>query len=414
MNHIALSEVCEFVKDGTHGSPVRANKEGIPVLSATNVKDGMLDFNTDRFTSIDELNIFRKRLHPKTGDVLLTIVGTLGRTAVLSEDLPLVFQRSVCVIRPNPEKLHSRFLRYALESDRVKSQIERENRGVAQIGIYLESVNKLEIPNLEFSMQEKIAAVLSCIDQAIGQTEAIIIKQQRIKGGLMQDLLTKGIDEHGNIRSEETYEFKDANFRGYKIPLDWHRFTMKHICFVKQGLQIAISRRFKEEAPNRLPYITIQFLKDPERFLEFIENPSASVTCDETDILFTRTGNTGQIITDVKGVFHNNFFKVIYDRKQILREYLINYLEWEPIQTLILDFAGTTTIPDLKHRDFYSLPLFIPNTIEEQNIIISSIKGIKNSLKSTLMNLNKLKQLKTGLMQDLLTGKVRVNALLEA
>lgn len=67
--------------------------------------------------------------------------------------------------------------------------------------------------------QEKIAAVLSKIDLTIAQTEAIIAKQQRIKTGLMQDLLTKGIDENGNIRSEETHEFKDSPLG--RIPVEW-------------------------------------------------------------------------------------------------------------------------------------------------------------------------------------------------
>ena len=58
--------------------------------------------------------------------------------------------------------------------------------------------------------QAKIAEVLSTVDRAIEQTEALITKQQRIKTGLMQDLLTRGIDEHGNLRSEQTHEFKDS------------------------------------------------------------------------------------------------------------------------------------------------------------------------------------------------------------
>src|SRR5947209_949999 len=67
--------------------------------------------------------------------------------------------------------------------------------------------------------QTRIAAILSCIDRAIEQTEALIAKQQRIKTGLMQDLLTKGIDEHGNIRSEATHEFKDSALG--RIPKKW-------------------------------------------------------------------------------------------------------------------------------------------------------------------------------------------------
>ena len=69
------------------------------------------------------------------------------------------------------------------------------------------------------SEQAKIAEVLSTVDRAIEQTEALIAKQQRIKTGLMQDLLTRGIDEHGNLRSEQTHEFKDSPLG--RIPVEW-------------------------------------------------------------------------------------------------------------------------------------------------------------------------------------------------
>ena len=67
--------------------------------------------------------------------------------------------------------------------------------------------------------QAKIAEVLSTVDRAIEETEALIAKQQRIKTGLMQDLLTRGIDEHGNLRSEQTHEFKDSPLG--RIPVEW-------------------------------------------------------------------------------------------------------------------------------------------------------------------------------------------------
>jgi len=67
--------------------------------------------------------------------------------------------------------------------------------------------------------QAKIAEILSTVDRAIEQTEALIAKQQRIKTGLMQDLLTRGIDEHGKIRCEETHPFKDSPLG--RIPAEW-------------------------------------------------------------------------------------------------------------------------------------------------------------------------------------------------
>ena len=76
----------------------------------------------------------------------------------------------------------------------------------------------IQLPERE-SEQTKIAEILSTVDQAIDQTEALIAKKQRIKTGLMQDLLTRGIDENGNLRSEETHEFKGSPLG--RIPVEW-------------------------------------------------------------------------------------------------------------------------------------------------------------------------------------------------
>lgn len=164
MKFVELSKCCEFIKDGTHSSPDRTN-EGIPVLSATHVRDGRLDFNTDRFTTQKELELFSKRLNLKKGDVLLTIVGSIGRTAIITNERPLVFQRSVCVLRPKPECLNAHYFRYALESNEVKQQLERETREVAQAGIYLEAINGIKIPLPPLEEQKRIASIAQKCDR---------------------------------------------------------------------------------------------------------------------------------------------------------------------------------------------------------------------------------------------------------
>ncbi len=75
-----------------------------------------------------------------------------------------------------------------------------------------------------------IAAILTTIDQAIEKTEQLIVKYERIKTGLMHDLLTRGIDEKGNIRSEETHEFKESPLG--KIPREWNFGGLGEFCFV--------------------------------------------------------------------------------------------------------------------------------------------------------------------------------------
>jgi type I restriction enzyme S subunit len=163
-NVVSLSECCTFIKDGTHGSPART-RVGIPVLSAAHVRDGLLHFDTDRFTSDEELITFQKRLKPAPGDVLLTIVGTIGRTAIIDREKPFVFQRSVCVLRPKKDVVISAYLKSALESDGVKSQFHAEKHEVAQAGIYLEALNEIKIPLPPLSEQVRITALIDKADR---------------------------------------------------------------------------------------------------------------------------------------------------------------------------------------------------------------------------------------------------------
>ena len=117
------------------------------------------------------------------------------------------------------EETDPRFILYALLSDSTSSQIETLVIGSNYPAINSGAVRRLRILTPPKPEQTKIAEILSTVDRAIEQTETLIAKQQRIKTGLMQDLLTRGIDEHGNLRSEQTHAFKESPLG--RIPLEW-------------------------------------------------------------------------------------------------------------------------------------------------------------------------------------------------
>ncbi|HCZ13979.1 MAG: EcoKI restriction-modification system protein HsdS [Candidatus Accumulibacter phosphatis] len=158
-----IKDVTEFVLDGTHGSPVRA-EVGVPVLSAQNVKDGRLNFETDRYTSDVEYDHFKKRLPLVMGDVLLTIVGTIGRAAVVDEIRPLVFQRSVAVIRPKQGALWPRFLYHVSQTREFQAQLARSSNQSSQAGLYLGKLKELRIPLPPLPEQRRIADILDKAD----------------------------------------------------------------------------------------------------------------------------------------------------------------------------------------------------------------------------------------------------------
>lgn len=182
--------------------------------------------------------------------------------------------------------------------------------------------------------------------------------------------------------------------------IKWKHLTMRDICTVNQGFQINISRREKHKRDDNKLYITIQHLNnigDDEYIND--KDHNLMVECNENDILMTRTGNTGKVVTGVKGVFHNNFFKINFDREKIDKDYLIYYLNTPHIQQLILSKAGTSTIPDLNHVDFYSIPFTYPENIEDQRNIALNLKDLdillsmcekliikKNNMLSSMIN----------------------------
>lgn len=190
------------------------------------------------------------------------------------------------------------------------------------------------------------------------------------------------------------------------LPSGWRVVKLGEICNVKQGLQIPISERFCENAQNRYFYITNEFLKEKSEVKYYIENPPESTICFCDDILMTRTGNTGMVVTNVFGVFHNNFFKIAYDRQLIKKEYFVFLLTGPKIQNEILKRAGSSTIPDLNHSDFLSIKIPLP-PLDEQKKIAEILSTWDEAINLTINLIESNKRFKKALMQNLLTAKIR-------
>ncbi|MDY2883770.1 MAG: restriction endonuclease subunit S, partial [Romboutsia timonensis] len=149
---------------------------------------------------------------------------------------------------------------------------------------------------------------------------------------------------------------------------EWEEKKMRELCTVNQGLQIAISQRFTQDGENRYFYITNEFLKDNSSVKYYIERPPKTAIATPDDILMTRTGNTGIVITNVNGCFHNNFFRINFNKKELDKYFLYYFLKQDRIRYKILALAGNSTIPDLNHKDFYSLKIKYPCKQEQHKI----------------------------------------------
>jgi len=295
-------------------------------------------------------------------------------------------------------KNNLKFLYYVMKRARLDSLANQTAHPLLNQSI----VGSVRLPLPEFLEQRKIASVLYNVDQAIQKTEEIIEQTQRVKKGVMQDLFTEGYYKH------EEFQETRLGPKKIEVPKEWKITRFSEVSEVQQGLQIAKSKRYKEDGENRYRYITVQHLKDPEDEKQrwFIEDPRERVICTEEDILMTRTGNTGQVVTDVEGAFHNNFFKVDFDRELLNKKFLVAYLRSEMVQNLLISYAGITTIPDLNHADFGRIPLLVPPK-KEQEKIADSLISLEEKIEQEKEQKKQLQRLKKGLMQDLLTGEVR-------
>ena len=242
------------------------------------------------------------------------------------------------------------------------------------------------------------------IDQTIGikQKQIELLKERRQI--LIHNAVTKGLNPHAKM--------KDSGVEWIgEVPEGWEVMTFRRISTLQQGLQIAIDKRLEIPINGALEYITTKSIHNPDSPKHYVNKPNANVICHFDDVLLGRTGNTGEVVTGVKGVFHNNFFKIVYDKQNIIKKYLVNYLSTEGIQKLIMLSAGVTTIPDLNHGDFLSLPFILPTKFEQEQIIeyieTASTK-ISTAIAFKEQEIQKLKEYKATLINSSVTGKIKV------
>ena len=140
---VRLGEITKKITDGTHNPPPNAHL-GKQIISAVNIKNGKIDFKlSDRFVTNLQFEKEDKRTHIRRGDILFTIVGSLGNAAIVETDKMFTAQRSVAIINSD---LPSKYLYYSLISKMFQEQIFNNAKGTTQKGIYLKKLSGLVLP----------------------------------------------------------------------------------------------------------------------------------------------------------------------------------------------------------------------------------------------------------------------------
>ena len=348
-----------------------------------------------------------------TGSILLSVRAPVGRMNIANHDY--VIGRGLAAL--NGTRVTQNFLEHFLVFQEPKFRL-------ASQGSTFEAINSSELKQWPIlhpkdkAEQAKIAEVLSTVDRAIEQTEALIAKQQRIKTGLMQDLLTRGIDEHGNLRSEQTHECKDSSLG--RIPAGWEVKALSEIGWFTNGIN-----KSKEDFGFGTLFVNIADVYPDHLDVHSLGRLNAS------DAEATRYGlNIGDILIDrssvkLEGVGYPTVFEghnepVVFcgfiirfrPRVNINSRFLCLQMRDDPFRIEVFKVATRSANVNVNQESLAELRIKIP-TVDEQNRIVSFEAAIDKEHQNLRTQLVKLASLKTALMQDLLTGNKRVNALVK-
>ena len=246
--------------------------------------------------------------------------------------------------------------------------------------------------------QSKIAEVLSTVDRAIAQTETLIAKQQRIKTGLMQDLLTRGIDEDGDLRSEQTHQFKDSPLG--RIPVEWDVATVDQIASITTG------DRDTQDADPSAKYPFFVRSQTVERISSYSFDGEAVLTAGDGV-------GTGKVFHYFIGRFdfHQRVYCIHSFTDDVLGYHFFCHFQMH-FMARVARFSAKGSVDSVRRHMIAKM--FVPKPRRrEQAQVVSILRSSEKTIDDHTAALRKLRRLKAGLMQDLLTGNRRVTFLLE-
>jgi type I restriction enzyme S subunit len=266
----------------------------------------------------------------------------------------------------------------------------------------------IEVPLPPLPEQRRIANILSLVDEQIQQTDQIIERTKELKVGLIQDLFKQGI--RGETRVQ-----RDIGPMTYEIPKSWDIVPANKVCsditvgivsgatehYVEAGVPFIRSKNIDENRMNDydLKYIDEEFHKD-----------NLNSELKSGDVLTQRTGQNGGITAVVPDRYQGaNCFSMLISRtnERIDEHFYAYYLNSQYSRQFIESRKGGGVQKNLNAKFLRQLPIFLP-TLDEQQSIVEILSTIDQKIDEEVSYKKMMRELKHGLTQDLLTGKVRV------
>lgn len=409
-SELSLKDVSTVITKGTTPTTYGAGyaQSGVKFIRVENIsKSGFIDESELRFIS-KETHETLKRSQLQSGDLLVSIAGAIGRSAIVSDkNLPANTNQAVGIVRLIKEEIIADFARYSIESPVVAQQMSDSQAGNAQVNLNLEQLGGLRFYRPPLPEQQKIATILSSVDNVIEKTRVQIDKLKDLKTGMMQELLTKGIGHT---------EFKDSPVG--QIPINWEVKQIGEMV-VKVGSGITPRGGSASYVDVGIPLIRSQNVHSDGLRLDDVsyitETQHAKMSGSQLkpcDVLLNITGaSIGRcyyLPSDFKEGNVNQHVCIIRLKKEIMDSAFLTFcLNSELGQRQVMSLQAGGNREGLNFQQVRAIKLPVP-TSDEQKKIAEFVSSIEKNIRNKLAKLAHLSDTKKALMQDLLTGKVRV------
>ena len=375
-----LGEVCIQITDGSHNPPSGVEQSEYLMLSSKNIDDDFITLDSPRFLSHSDYIAENKRTTVSEGDLLMTIVGTIGRVAIVPEELKgICLQRSVAVIKPEREVVNNRYLMYQLQN--MRPFLEKEARGVAQKGIYLKQVSQLNIklPELEHQMQ-----IVKVLDKA---SKLIFLRRQQLAK----------LDELVKARFVEM--FGDP----VKNTMDWEIKPLSELGKLNRGVSKARPRNSPELLGGPYPLIQTGEVANAKTYIT-----SFSSTYSEKGLAQSKMWPKGTLcITIAANIAQTSILTfdacfpdsvVGFISRNMTNELFIHY--WFSFFQKILDEqAPQVAQKNINLKILSELNVIVP-PLSLQNRFAAFVERVDQQKQTVQQGLEKLELMKKALMQE--------------
>lgn len=408
---VSLEDFGEIVGGGTpsRNNPAYWNGE-IPWVTPGEISsnEGKYLKDTREKITLDGLNASAAKLLPP-GAVLVTTRATLGEAAVAA--MPVSTNQGFKSIIPN-DATDSTFAYYRIST--LKQEMVRLASGTTFLEISKADFARIRTFRPELDEQVRIATALDTIDEAIAKTEAVIAKLKQVRTGLLHDLLTHGLDEHGQLRDPIAHpeQFKDSPMG--RVPKEWDvALLSRFVPVAEYGISSSLGSK-------GIPILRMNNFENGEAKLDDLKYSSSYVppklSLKNGDVLFNRTnswehvGRTGIWRGQIEQASFASYLVRLNPRRDLLNPELLNYwLNWAPTQIRMRRYATPAVQQvNINPTNLRMMDAAFPNRMEEQEEIVRLIQAEDSTILKSRCELSKLQQLKSGLSDDLLTGRVRV------